>query len=67
MEKMAWFSNTETALIPLGRPFVKMHGLRNDFVIIDARKDPYHTSASEIIHICDRHEGVGADTQTLFP
>ena len=61
MEKLSWFLNTENSLIPLGRPFVKMHGLRNDFVIIDGRKDPYHPSTREIVHICDRHEGVGAD------
>ncbi len=61
MEKLSWFLNTENSLIPLGRPFVKMHGLRNDFVIIDGRKDPYNPSTREIVHICDRHEGVGAD------
>jgi len=38
-----------------------MHGLRNDFVIVDGRGHPYHPSTKEIVHICDRHEGVGAD------
>jgi len=55
-----WFSNTE-GLIKPGRPFVKMHGLRNDFVIVDGRQEPFCPSPQEIIHICDRHEGVGAD------
>jgi len=44
-----------------GRPFVKMHGLRNDFVIVDARQEPYRPSVSEIVGICDRRAGVGAD------
>jgi len=38
-----------------------MHGLRNDFVIVDGRQDPFHLSINEIIQICDRHQGVGAD------
>lgn len=59
--QVPWFSNSKTGLIPLGRPFVKMHGLRNDFVIIDGRERPYHPSTKEIVHICDRHEGIGAD------
>lgn len=56
-----WFSNSKHMLIHPGRPFVKMHGLRNDFVIVDARQEPYRPSTQEIVHICDRHEGVGAD------
>ncbi len=56
-----WFSNTKDGLIQPGRPFVKMHGLRNDFVIVDGRQKPFCPSAKEIIRICDRHEGVGAD------
>jgi diaminopimelate epimerase len=56
-----WFSNSKNSLIQSGRPFVKMHGLRNDFVIVDGRKEPYLPSTREIIHICDRHGGVGAD------
>ena len=56
-----WFSDAKTGLIQVGRPFVKMHGLRNDFVIVDGRVEPYVPSVAEIIHICDRHEGIGAD------
>jgi diaminopimelate epimerase len=59
--QIPWFSNSKNDLLPSGRIFVKMHGLRNDFVIVDGRKEPYSPSAKEIIHICDRHEGVGAD------
>ena len=59
--QIPWFSNMKNTLIQPGIPFVKMHGLRNDFVIVDGRKEPYHPSIDKIIHICDRHEGVGAD------
>ncbi len=44
-----------------GRPFVKMHGLRNHFVIVDARDAPYAPQAVEIAHICDVQVGVGGD------
>jgi len=56
-----WFSDAKTGLIQVGRPFVKMHGLRNDFVIVDGRETPYTPSVAEIVRICDRHEGIGAD------
>jgi len=59
--QIPWFSNSKNALLQSGRRFVKMHGLRNDFVIVDGREEPYSPSAKEIIHICNRHEGVGAD------
>ncbi len=49
------------AVVAKGRPFIKMHGLRNDFVIVDGRRETYQPSISEIIAVCDRHEGVGAD------
>jgi diaminopimelate epimerase len=38
-----------------------MHGLRNDFVIVDGRETPYTPSVAEIVRICDRREGVGGD------
>ncbi|HUE45775.1 MAG TPA: diaminopimelate epimerase [Aestuariivirgaceae bacterium] len=43
------------------RKFVKMHGLRNHFVIVDGRGEPYRPSASETTRICDPETGVGAD------
>lgn len=46
---------------PAGRFFVKMHGLRNHFVITDAREDAYRPDDEEIIRICDPQTGVGAD------
>ena len=44
-----------------GRPFIKMHGLRNDFVIVDGRERPYRPTVEEIMRICDRREGIGGD------
>jgi diaminopimelate epimerase len=38
-----------------------MHGLRNHFVIVDARDEPYRPDADEIRTICDQQTGVGAD------
>ena len=46
---------------PAGRSFIKMHGLRNHFVITDAREEPYRPDDREIIRICDPRTGVGAD------
>ena len=55
------FSTTKTSIVHRGRPFIKMHGLRNDFVIVDGRGKSYRPSVQEIVRICDRHEGVGGD------
>ncbi len=55
------FTDKETGIVPRGRPFVKMHGLRNDFIIVDSRQHLYTPSAEEIIRICDRRAGVGGD------
>ncbi len=41
--------------------FIKMHGLGNDFVILDHRDGRQALTASQIQHICDRHMGVGCD------
>ncbi|MEO1079087.1 MAG: diaminopimelate epimerase [Pseudomonadota bacterium] len=52
---------TPTTQATQGRPFIKMHGLRNHFVIVDARIDPYRLSTDEIVRICDVQVGIGAD------
>jgi diaminopimelate epimerase len=43
--------------------FAKMHGLGNDFVVIDCISHPYDTAALVALAptICDRHFGVGGD------
>jgi len=60
-EFIPWSSTDSPCLIKPGYPFVKMHGLRNDFVIVDARNTPFNPSRTEIQRICDRREGVGGD------
>lgn len=39
-------------------PFTKMQGLGNDFVVIDG---PFQLNTGEIVQLCDRRRGVGAD------
>lgn len=43
------------------RDFLKMHGLGNDFVVIDARHQPYAPDEAEVRAIADRKTGVGCD------
>ncbi len=45
--------------------FTKMHGLGNDFVVIDATSRPPELSAEQIRFIADRHFGVGCDQVLL--
>ncbi len=61
MTFIPWISDNDQCLIKQGRPFIKMHGLRNDFIIVDARRTPFKPSVGEIQRICDRREGVGGD------
>ena len=42
-------------------PFLKMHGLGNDFVVIDARKHAIELNEDRARHIADRRTGVGCD------
>ena len=50
-------------MIPFGREFYKLSGSGNDFVFVDARKQPAGSLAEpEIIgSICNRGNGIGAD------
>ena len=41
--------------------FTKMHGLGNDFVVIDARSRPFVTYPVQIRLMGDRHRGIGFD------
>ncbi len=43
------------------RPFIKMHGLGNDFVVVDARTEPFPLTDDLAKAIADRREGVGCD------
>ncbi len=40
---------------------VKMHGARNDFVVVDAREKPVERAAELARRLCDRRGGIGAD------
>lgn len=50
---------SETSIPPL--PFMKMHGLGNDFVVIDARARDVVVTARLAMALADRHRGVGYD------
>jgi diaminopimelate epimerase len=41
--------------------FVKMNGAGNDFILIDNRAGSIHLTSEQIIRLCDRHRGIGAD------
>jgi diaminopimelate epimerase len=42
-------------------PFLKMHGLGNDFVVFDARKQGLALDADTARAVADRHRGIGCD------
>ncbi|THF63085.1 diaminopimelate epimerase [Pseudothauera nasutitermitis] len=45
----------------MSQRFTKMHGLGNDFVVLDATRAPVDLSAERVRRIADRHFGVGCD------
>jgi diaminopimelate epimerase len=47
-------------------PFTKMHGLGNDFIVIDARESSLDTLSGLPARMCDRRFGVGADQILLL-
>src|SRR5690606_36169622 len=46
--------------------FTKMNGAGNDFVLIDNRAGKISLTTEQIIRLCDRHRGVGADGVMLL-
>ncbi len=46
--------------------FTKMHGLGNDFVVIDALAQPFFHSPSLIPQLANRHTGIGFDQLLLI-
>jgi len=49
-----------------GVRFVKMHGLGNDFVVVDRRQQTFDPQAEDIRRMADRHTGVGFDQLLLL-
>jgi diaminopimelate epimerase len=45
--------------------FTKMHGLGNDFVVIEALQKEFHGSPEQIRRLADRHFGIGFDQLLL--
>ena len=45
--------------------FTKMHGLGNDFVVIDAISQAIDLSTEQVVRIADRHLGIGCDQLLL--
>ena len=46
--------------------FTKMNGAGNDFVLIDNRARKVSLSIDQVVRLCDRHRGVGADGLLLL-
>jgi diaminopimelate epimerase len=46
--------------------FAKMNGAGNDFVLIDNRSRQMELQPAQIVRLCDRHKGVGADGVILL-
>ncbi|WP_097065871.1 diaminopimelate epimerase [Nitrosovibrio sp. Nv4] len=46
--------------------FTKMHGLGNDFVVIDGIRQLVSLNAKQLSHLADRHLGVGCDQILLI-
>jgi diaminopimelate epimerase len=49
-----------------GLRFVKMHGLGNDFVVIDRRTQPFTPTAGLVRRLADRRRGIGCDQLLLI-
>ena len=54
-------TTSTTALHRPPLPFTKMHGLGNDFLVLDATRQPISLSPADIRALADRHFGVGFD------
>ena len=46
--------------------FTKMNGAGNDFILLDNRAGKIQLTTTEIVRLCDRHRGVGADGVILL-
>jgi diaminopimelate epimerase len=46
--------------------FTKMNGAGNDFVVVDNRAGHIQMTSAQVVRLCDRHRGVGADGLMLL-
>jgi diaminopimelate epimerase len=46
--------------------FTKMNGAGNDFILVDNRAGQISLTTEQIVRLCDRHRGVGADGVMLL-
>jgi diaminopimelate epimerase len=56
MQGKSWAGHKATSM-----RVVKMHGARNDFVIVDTRRDAVDNPSALARSLCDRRGGIGAD------
>ncbi|MEK9771502.1 MAG: diaminopimelate epimerase [Nitrosomonadales bacterium] len=42
-------------------PFTKMHAIGNDFIVINQTQNDYQLTKQQIIHLANRHTGIGFD------
>ena len=45
----------------MGRPYVKMNGLGNDFVVVEARSEAFAPTPEQVRAWADREHGIGFD------
>lgn len=50
----------------VAREFIKMHGLGNDFIVIDATESPFAVTPGIARALADRHTGIGCDQLILI-
>jgi diaminopimelate epimerase len=48
------------------KPFIKMHGLGNDFVIFDGRVEKLQIAPEKIRHMANRQTGIGFDQMVII-
>jgi diaminopimelate epimerase len=48
------------------RPFIKMHGLGNDFLVLDARAAPITLTPAQVRALANRHTGIGFDQLVMI-
>lgn len=46
--------------------FTKMNGAGNDFVVVDNREHTVSLTPAQVVKLCDRHRGIGADGVMLL-